>query len=607
MSVIDTATNTVVDTIPVGDGAVGVAISPDGSRVYVTSANTNSVVVLTSVYQAPNAAPVAGPLFFNNVTIAAGSTLSATVVNNISDPDDDTLTAILVAAPNHGAVDFFSDGHFVYHAPTGYSGTDSFTYKVNDGELDSNVAAVTISNIVANYHTVSSAPIDNLVSVDVGSDGTVAMTTYTGTGSAEDPYQTTVSVQRPGATTPTTATVTGYASGGAQVRVAGCRRHRGDDHLHRDGQRRRSVPEHGDGTAPRCDHPDDCHHHRLPVRQRAGGCRRHRGPGDLHGDGHRGRSVPEHGDGTAPGALARDCRRPAGYTFGSAQLGADGTVAWATYTGTGTAEDPYQSTVTVLRPGVTTPTTATVAGVPSGDVELGADGTVALTTYTGTGRRGGPVPEHGDGTAPRRNHPHHRHRHRLLVRQCAGGCRRHGGADHRLRVGQRGGPVPDHGDGTAPSAIATTMTLAGAPPSGAQVGDDGTVALATYTGTGGSDDPYRTTLTVLRPGEITPTATATVTGYAAGGVQVAADGTAALATYTGTGTTADPYVTLVTVLRPGEETATAFAVVGRPRTGACRWATTAPWPSAPTPGPAPRLIHTRRRSRYCAPVRTNPP
>ena len=37
VSVIDTASNTVTDTIPVGINPIGVAVSPDGSQVYVTN------------------------------------------------------------------------------------------------------------------------------------------------------------------------------------------------------------------------------------------------------------------------------------------------------------------------------------------------------------------------------------------------------------------------------------------------------------------------------------------------------------------------------------------------------------------------------------------
>ena len=35
---IDTATNTVTATVPVGDGPIGVAVTPDGAHAYVTNA-----------------------------------------------------------------------------------------------------------------------------------------------------------------------------------------------------------------------------------------------------------------------------------------------------------------------------------------------------------------------------------------------------------------------------------------------------------------------------------------------------------------------------------------------------------------------------------------
>jgi YVTN family beta-propeller protein len=46
VSVIDTATNTVVATIPVGVGPIGVAITPDGTGAYVTNLFSNTVSVI---------------------------------------------------------------------------------------------------------------------------------------------------------------------------------------------------------------------------------------------------------------------------------------------------------------------------------------------------------------------------------------------------------------------------------------------------------------------------------------------------------------------------------------------------------------------------------
>jgi YVTN family beta-propeller protein len=44
--VIDAATNTVSATIPVGDTPFGVAVTPDGSKVYVANLNRNTVSVI---------------------------------------------------------------------------------------------------------------------------------------------------------------------------------------------------------------------------------------------------------------------------------------------------------------------------------------------------------------------------------------------------------------------------------------------------------------------------------------------------------------------------------------------------------------------------------
>lgn len=46
VSVIDTVTNTVTDTIPVGRGPIGVAVSPDGSHLYVANEGDGTVTVI---------------------------------------------------------------------------------------------------------------------------------------------------------------------------------------------------------------------------------------------------------------------------------------------------------------------------------------------------------------------------------------------------------------------------------------------------------------------------------------------------------------------------------------------------------------------------------
>jgi len=48
VSVIDTATNTVTATIPVGGGPFGVAVTPDGSKAYVTNLESATATVIAA-------------------------------------------------------------------------------------------------------------------------------------------------------------------------------------------------------------------------------------------------------------------------------------------------------------------------------------------------------------------------------------------------------------------------------------------------------------------------------------------------------------------------------------------------------------------------------
>jgi VCBS repeat-containing protein len=73
------------------------------------------------------------------------------VLGNDSDPDGDSITAILVSSTSNGNLTLNSDGSFTYNPDLNFAGTDHFTYVTNDGQLDSNiVAAVTITVNPAN-------------------------------------------------------------------------------------------------------------------------------------------------------------------------------------------------------------------------------------------------------------------------------------------------------------------------------------------------------------------------------------------------------------------------------------------------------------------------
>ena len=67
------------------------------------------------------------------------------VLGNDWDDDGDPITAALDAGPSDGTLTYFnSDGSFEYVPEAGFVGTDSFTYHINDGLVDSDPATITI-------------------------------------------------------------------------------------------------------------------------------------------------------------------------------------------------------------------------------------------------------------------------------------------------------------------------------------------------------------------------------------------------------------------------------------------------------------------------------
>ncbi|MGC5326281.1 Ig-like domain-containing protein [Brevibacillus sp. SYSU BS000544] len=89
----------------------------------------------------------------NKPPIATGSTFTTSINQSFSgylqasDADNDPLTYSIDTTGTNGTVSLgnSSTGAFTYTPKTGQTGTDTFTFKVNDGKVDSNTATVTIS------------------------------------------------------------------------------------------------------------------------------------------------------------------------------------------------------------------------------------------------------------------------------------------------------------------------------------------------------------------------------------------------------------------------------------------------------------------------------
>jgi VCBS repeat-containing protein len=154
-------------------------LNPDGSFIYAPEADfhgsdsfsyrasdgeeSSSVVSVAIAVDAVNDRPMAVDDTFNTNEDTALSAAAPGVLANDSDEDGDSLTAILVSGPSHGALTLNANGSFSYTPAANYSGTDAFTYKVSDGSVDSDVLTVTIALAAVNDVPVSA---DNQLSTD---------------------------------------------------------------------------------------------------------------------------------------------------------------------------------------------------------------------------------------------------------------------------------------------------------------------------------------------------------------------------------------------------------------------------------------------------------
>ena len=109
----------------------------------------------TALSQPPaNEPPTAQPR--TGVTAPQGE--SKDLVLLASDEDGDPLSYSIVQQPRQGELTSTDDGNntVVYTADENASGEDSFTFKVNDGQADSDVA--TMNLIITNRLVVTTAP-----------------------------------------------------------------------------------------------------------------------------------------------------------------------------------------------------------------------------------------------------------------------------------------------------------------------------------------------------------------------------------------------------------------------------------------------------------------
>jgi VCBS repeat-containing protein len=151
----------VLDSGP--SNALSFTLNSDGTFSYTPNADYNGTdsftyhandgaldsgsATVTITINAVNDAPTASN---DSLSMTQDTTANISAANGLltdaADVDSGSLTAVLVTGPSHAlSFNLNSDGSFSYQPQSGYTGTDSFTWKANDGSLDSSPATLNIT------------------------------------------------------------------------------------------------------------------------------------------------------------------------------------------------------------------------------------------------------------------------------------------------------------------------------------------------------------------------------------------------------------------------------------------------------------------------------
>ncbi len=131
----------------------------------------------------PNTAPTA-----SNQTVSAIEDTVKTITLSASDAEANSLT-YTVTKPSNGTLSGNAP-NLTYTPNENYNGSDSFTFKANDGRLSSNVATVTINIAAVNDAPTFINGADQTVLEDAGAQSISGFVTYINAGPADESGQT---------------------------------------------------------------------------------------------------------------------------------------------------------------------------------------------------------------------------------------------------------------------------------------------------------------------------------------------------------------------------------------------------------------------------------
>ncbi len=162
-----------------------VTLNPDGSFTYTPDGTFSGVDVFTYVakdslaesgiarVKIGNTAPSALDDQFAVQLDEVLEVAAPGVTSNDTDPEGDPLSAVLVSSTAFGLLDLNDDGSFVYTPNSGYTGPDSFSYRVSDGLTESVTTRTVSINVGTELQVLATTPAANSTTLGLADQLTI--------------------------------------------------------------------------------------------------------------------------------------------------------------------------------------------------------------------------------------------------------------------------------------------------------------------------------------------------------------------------------------------------------------------------------------------------